>query len=93
MLTLACELLFILPTFDLVRCINRDKSPKSPYLVVLKKWINCCLHHRIYRTIRNLFQHLFFIQGFQIKIKTILQYFTKYTNYNYIIIELPRHKE
>lgn len=64
MLTLACELLFILRTFDLVRCINRDKSL---YSVVFKKWLIAVYITEFHRRIRNLFQHLFFIQGFQIK--------------------------
>lgn len=67
MLTLACELLFILPTFDLVRCINRDKSPKSPYLVVLKKWLIAVYIAEFHRKMQNLYQHLLFIQGCQIK--------------------------
>lgn len=90
MLTLACELLFILRTFDLVRCINRDKSL---YSVVFKKWLIAVYIAEFHRTIRNLFQHFFLFKGFKLKLKTILQYFTKYANYNYIIIELPRHKE
>lgn len=93
MLTLACELLFILPTFDLVRCINRINHLNHLIQLYLKSGLIAIYITEFHRTIRNLFQHLFFIQGFQIKIKTILQYFTKYTNYNYIIIELPRHKE
>lgn len=64
MLTLACELLLILRTFDLVRCINRDKSL---YSVFLKKWLIAVYIAEFHRTMQNLFQHLLFIQGCQIK--------------------------
>lgn len=64
MLTLACELLFILRTFDLVRCINRDKSL---YSVVFKKWLIAVYIAEFHRKMQNLYQHLLFIQGCQIK--------------------------
>lgn len=64
MLTLACELLFILPAFDLVRCINRNKSL---YSVVLKKWLIAVYIAEFHRKMQNLYQHLLFIQGCQIK--------------------------